>query len=160
MHGTTYRSYLSLFLKQDNCFRRFESPFWKSTKNLPAGYVGSPSSLQLKRKEPFEVLNNRNKIRLVYCFCLHTDRRRASRSAWGGQWVRGIIEGRGLPHIALEQWREKGRHALVKMKYIFKKGSSHQTGVMATLQGHFPLLLGLSPLPSPVLWSQPSVEGE
>lgn len=41
------------------------------------------------------------------------------------------------------------------MKYIFKKGSSHQAGVMATLQGFFPLLLGLPAYP---LWySGPSL---
>lgn len=72
---------------------------------------------------------------------------------------RGLRKGEASFKSALEQWRagEEGRQPLAKTKYIFKKGSSHQEGVMATLQGLFPLMVRLPP--SPVLWSQLSVNG-
>lgn len=98
------------------------SPFRRNTKNLPPGYVSSSSSLQLKRKEPFEVLNNWHKIRLVYCFCFYIDRRKASVSAW----MEGITE--ACLRSVLEQWRDGERKASTGWNEIFSEGQLSPSG--------------------------------
>lgn len=72
MHRAKNRS-LFLFLKQDSCLGMFESvdtlmsfalrrapvkPFSEEHQKSATRLYYSSSSLQLKRKEPFEVLNN------------------------------------------------------------------------------------------------------
>lgn len=118
---------LSLFLKQDSCPWRSESvdtlmgfalsrapvkmPFLEKAPKICQQVMLILLSLS-SWKEPLDVLNNWNKIRLVYCFCLRTDRRRARLSTgvgggWGGLW-----KGEECLKAAVQQWRdnEEGRH--------------------------------------------------
>lgn len=98
------------------------SPFRRNTKNLPPGYISSSSSLQLKRKEPFEVLNNWHKIRLVYCFCFYIDRRKASVSAWNGGDYRRV------PQICSWAVESGERKASTGWNEIFSEGQLSPSG--------------------------------
>lgn len=150
---------LSLFLKQDSCPRRSESvdtlmgfalsrapvkmPFLEKAPKICQQVMLILLSLS-SWKEPLDVLNNWNKIRLVYCFCLRTDRRRARLSSG---------EGGG--------WGGTGRSA---SKLLFSSGGtmrkagikkcSGQVGMMAAPHGSFSLLLGFPPYL--LLYSGPS----
>lgn len=129
---------LPLFFKQDSCPRRSESvdtlmgfalsrapvktPFLEKAPKICQQVMLIILSLY-SCKEPLDVLNNENKIRLVYCFCLRTHRRRASLSTWGGWWVRRTMERGGVPQSCCSategQWGRKASRsaALIKREW-------------------------------------------
>ena len=124
---------LSLFLKQDSCPQRSESvdtlmgfalsrapvkmPFLEKAPKICQQVMLILLSLS-SCKEPLDVLNNRNKIRLVYCFCLRRQEK-SKAEQWGGWWMRRTVERGGVPQSccsAVEgQWgRQASRSAAVK----------------------------------------------
>lgn len=157
---------LSLFLKQDSCPWRSESvdtlmgfalsrapvkmPFLEKAPKICQQVMLILLSLS-SWKEPLDVLNNWNKIRLVYCFCLRTDGRARLSTGVGGGWG-GLWKGEECLKAAVQQWRdnEEGRHQEAQRS---SGHDGHPTWVLLSPPG-------IPPLSSPILWPQLRKESE